>query len=438
MCGLRKAGELVGIFDGTRRLVPFVYHHFPSEGLVLTDLQLKNLPHLNKAYKESDGGGLFVLVHHNGAKYWRFSYRYGDKQKTLALGVYPEVSIKEARQRLANAKELLAQGCDPSQQRKLNKLTTILKSENTVRVVALEWLDNQASKLAAITHNKIKRAFENYLFPSLGALPIADVTAIHLLAALRKLEAQGKYETAHRLRAWSGAVFRHAILTERCDRNPAVDLRGDALKAVKSQRRRALLVSQLPVFLRKLNDPSVRIEFRTRLALRLLLQTFVRPGELRGAAWDEFDFDKAEWRIPAHRMKMKEEHIVPLSVEAVATLRALQEISGYGVLVFPCVGKPNKPMSENTLCKAIQEYLGFPVTAAGFRATATSALLELGWPAHVLDRQLAHRERKQVFGAYSHMAQYMPERRAMMSAWGAHLEVLEHGALVVPLMQRVA
>ncbi len=399
---------------------------------MLTDTEVRNLPPKTKQYKVADGGGMYLDVRPTGAKYWRLKYRIGGKEKLLALGVYPAIGIKEARKRRDDAKRQIDDGIDPGLQRKVEKLTAVLSAANTFESVALEWHGQHAKRWAPITSGKIKAALETYAFPFIGVLPIADVTPAALLAMIRKIEAMEKHETAHRLRSWCSQIFRYAILTQRCDRDPAGDLRG-ALKTAKAQHRAALPAADLPAFLRKLEDPAVSIEYRTRLALRLQVLTFVRPGELRAAAWSELDTAKAEWRIPAERTKMGDEHIVPLSAQALAVIEKLKPLTGHGTLLFPCVGKPAKPMSDNTLCKAIQDYLGFPVTAHGFRATATSTLLELGWLAHIIDRQLGHRERKQVFGAYSHMAQYMEERRRMMQAWGDHLDALESGAKVIPL-----
>lgn len=404
---------------------------------MLTDRAIINLGAKEKPYRVSDGGGLYIEIRPDGSKYWRQAYRFGSKQKTIAHGVYPTVSLKEARKKRDEAKQLLADGFDPGQQRKVEKLTAVLSAANTFEAVALEWQEQHAKRWAAITANKIKTALTTYAYPSIGALPIADVTPAAILAMLRKVEVTGKHETAHRLRSWCSQVFRYAILTMRCERDPAADVKG-ALKTSKTTHRAALPAADLPLFLRKLNDPAVRMEYRTRLALRLQVLTFVRPGELRAAAWSEFDTEKGEWRIPASRTKMKDEHIVPLSSQAVVIVEELKKLTGRCTLVFPCVGKPDKPMSENTLCAALQTGLGFPVTAHGFRATATSTLLELGWPAHVIDRQLGHRERKQVFGAYSHMAQYIEERRKMMQAWGDHLEALERGAMVIPFGRSAA
>ncbi len=399
---------------------------------MLTDTEARNLQAKEKAYKATDGAGMYLEVRPNGAKYWRLFYRFAGKQKTLALGVYPDVSIKDARKRRDTAKRQIDEGIDPAQQRKVDKLTAVLSSANTFQAVAIEWQEHHAKRWAPITANKVKVALATYAFPSIGALPIAEITPAAILALLRKVEAAGRHETAHRLRSWCSQIFRFGILTMRCERDPAGDVKG-ALKTSKTVHRAALPATELPAFLRKLDDPAVRVEYRTRLALRFLALTFVRPGELRGADWSEFDLEKQEWRIPGSRTKMKEEHIVPLSSQAASVIADLKKLTGAYRLLFPCAGNPKKPMSENTLCAALQTGLGFPVTAHGFRATATSTLLELGWPAHVIDRQLGHRERKQVFGAYSHMAQYLEERRKMMQAWGDHLEALESGAKVIPI-----
>jgi len=397
---------------------------------MLTDRAIINFCAKVKPYRVSDGGGLYIEVRPDGSKYWRQAYRFAGKQKTIAHGVYPNVTLKDARRKRDEAKALLESGLDPAQQRKVEKLTAVLSSANTFEAVAIEWQQQHEQRWAPITANKIKAGMRAHVFPSIGALPISDVTPAAILAMLRKVESGGRHETAHRLRSWCSQVFRYGVLTMRCDRDPAADVRG-ALKTAKIKHRAALSSAELPAFMRKLDDPAARVEYRTRLALRLLVLTFVRPGELRAASWSEFDFDKAEWRIPGVRTKMRDEHFVPLSTQALSVLEELKKLTGHGELLFPCVGKPKKPMSENTLCAALQNGLGFPVTAHGMRATATSSLLELGWLAHLIDRQLGHRERSQVFGAYSHMAQYLEERRRMMQAWGDHLAEIERGAKII-------
>lgn len=407
---------------------------------MLTDKEISNFAGESKPYRKADGEGLYLEVKPNGQKYWRWAYRFAGKQKTLALGVYPAVKAKEARQKRADAKALLEQNIDPSQQKKIVKLTAHLSAANTFETVAREWHGNREDSLATKTRNKTIAALETYVFPKIGALPIEAIEPAHLLAVILPIDKDGKGETARRVRAWIDAIFRYAILHGKVKINPAADLRsGEVLKPAKEKHRASLPIADLPTFLRSIDDPAKRVDYRTRLALRLLVLTFVRPGELNWAMWNEFDTEAKEWRIPAERipgegkgMKMKEEHIVPLSDPAIAVLEQLRPLTGDYKFLFPCIGRPGEAgMSENTLRLAIQKGLGYPVTAHGFRATATSALLELGWPAHVIDKQLAHRERRgATFGAYSHQAEYLTERRKMMKAWGDYLQSLESGAKV--------
>lgn len=406
---------------------------------MLTDKEIANLKGREKTYRISDGEGLYLEVRPSGAKYWRLAYRYAGKQKTLALGIYPTTGLKAARQKRIEAKALLEENIDPGVQRKVEKLTAHLSSANTFEAITREWHAKRESRLAEITANKTITALESHVFPMLGRLPIEAIEPAHILAVVTAIDAKGKGETARRVRAWIEAVFRYAIVTQRLKTNPASEIRsGEVLKPSKEKHLESLPITQLPAFLRSLEDPAKRVDYRTRLALRLLVLTFVRPGELNWAMWTEFNIASKEWRIPPERvegkgrgMKMREEHIVPLSEQALAILEKLRPLTGNYRFLFPCKGSPTKGMSENTLRLAIQKGLGFPVTAHGFRATATSALLELGWDAHVIDRQLAHRERKKVFGAYSHQAEYMLERRRMMQAWADHLDKLEQGAEII-------
>lgn len=410
---------------------------------MLTDKEISALKSAEKAYKKTDGAGLFLEVKPDGAKYWRLAYRFAGKQKTLALGVYPAVSAKEARRKRDDAKALLEQNIDPGQQRKVEKLTAHLSAANTFEAIAREWFANREDTLAAKTRTKTLAALETYAFPKIGALPIDSIEPAHILAVIKPIDKDGKGETARRVRSWIDAVFRYAIGNVKLKTNPAADLRpSEVLKPAKEKHLASLPIGQLGEFLRTLDDPAKRVDYRTRLALRLLMLTFVRPGELNWAMWSEFDTEAKEWRIPAERipgegrgMKMREEHIVPLSDRAVAVLEQLRPLTGAYKFLFPCIGRPGEAgMSENTLRLAIKNGLGFPVTAHGMRATATSALLELGWPAHVIDKQLAHRERRgATFGAYSHQAEYLSERRKMMQAWADHLTALEQGAKIVPI-----
>lgn len=415
---------------------------------MLTDKAISGLKSQEKPYRVSDSGGLYIEVRPDGSKYWRQAYRFAGKQKTLAHGVYPTIGLKEARKRRDDAKELLDQNIDPGQQRKVEKLTAKLSAANTFETIGREWHDNRKGGLTKKTVNRTIAALETYVFPKIGALPISSIDPAHVLAVILPIDKNGNGETARRVRAWIDAIFRYAIQHGKVKLNPAADLRsGEVLRPTKEKHLASLPIAEIPSFLRTLNDLTKKIDYRTRLALRLLLLTFVRPGELNWAMWSEFNCDTKEWRIPAERikgegrgMKMREEHIVPLSDQAISVIEELRPLTGDYKFMFPCIGRPGEAgMSENTLRRAIQKGLGFPVTAHGMRATATSALLELGWPAHVIDKQLAHRERRgATFGAYSHQAEYLPERRKMMQAWGDHLQALEAGASVIPIGRSAA
>ena len=416
---------------------------------MLTDKAISGLRGQGKAYRVSDSGGLYIEVKPDGSKYWRQAYRFAGKQKTLAHGVYPLIGLKEARKRRDDAKAMLEQGIDPGQQRKVEKLTAKLSAANTFEAIAREWHENREDGLAKRTAKKTVTALETYTFPIIGALPIESIEPAHILAVILPIDKSGKGETARRVRSWIDAIFRYAIQHGKVKINPASELRsGEVLRPAREKHLASLPIADIPAFLRSLEDPAKRVDYRTRLALRLLLLTFVRPGELNWAMWSEFNTKAKEWRIPAERvkgegrgMKMKEEHVVPLSDQAIATLELLRPLTGTGKFVFPCTGRPGEAgMSENTLRNAIQKGLGFPVTAHGMRATATSALLELGWPAHVIDKQLAHKERQAgaTFGAYSHQAEYLPERRKMMKAWATHLTALEKGTNVVAIKSKAA
>jgi len=415
---------------------------------MLTDKAVSGLKAQDKAYRVSDSGGLYIEVKPDGQKYWRQAYRFAGKQKTLAHGVYPTIGLKEARKRRDDAKALLDQNIDPGQQRKVEKLTAKLSAANTFEAIAREWHDNRADGLAAKTANKTISALETYVFPKVGALPIETIEPSHIRAVILPIDHDGKGETARRVRSWIDAVFRYAIQHGKIKINPAAELRsGEVFKPAKEKHLASLPIAQLPDFLRAVDNPAKRVDYRTRLAIRLLILTFVRPGELNWAMWSEFNTEAKEWRIPPERiegkgkgMKMREEHVVPLSDQAIAVLELLRPLTGHSKFLFPCIGRPGEAgMSENTMRVAIQKGLGFPVTAHGMRATATSALLELGWPAHVIDRQLAHRERRGAsFGAYSHQAEYLPERRKMMQAWANHLNALEGGSKIVAIKSRAA
>jgi integrase len=385
----------------------------------LSDAKTRNAKPRPKPYKIADGDGLFLLITPSGSKYWRLKYFFAGKEKLLALGVYPEVSLSDARERRVQARKVLAAGRDPGEAKKVAKQTVAIKSANTFEVVAREWFDNRKPQWAETTVRPKLARLERYILPTLGSRPISEITAPEVLAMLRVVEAKGTHETTRRLMEMCGQIFMYAIATARAERNPIPDLRG-ALKSPIRKHYSYLKASDLPAYLKRL-DAYDGYEI-TKLALRLLLLTFVRTTELRGARWNEIDWKKAEWRIPPERMKMKEMHVVPLSRQALSVLRELQGRSGNREHVFPNQHNPANCMSENTMLFALYR-MGYHsrATGHGFRSTASTILNEQGFRADVIERQLAHSERDNVRAAYNH-AQYLPERRQMMQWWADYLD----------------
>jgi integrase len=385
----------------------------------LSDTKVRNAKPRAKPFKIADGEGLFLLITPAGSKYWRLKYFFAGKERLLALGVYPEITLSDARERRFQARKVLAAGNDPSETKKEAKRLVALKTANSFEVVAREWLENRNHEWAPITAEATRGRLERYILPKLGQRPIADISAPEVLTMLRSVEHRGALDTAQRVMRICGQVFMYAIATGRAERNPVPDLRG-ALKAPIVQHRAFLKESELPLFLKQLEAYDGHPQ--TPLALRFLLLTFVRTNELRGALWTEIAWDKAEWRIPAERMKMKEQHIVPLSRQAIAVLRELQKLSGYRQYVFPNQHNPATFMSENTMLYALYR-MGYHsrTTGHGFRSTASTILNEHDFRADVIERQLAHTERNSVRAAYNH-AQYLPERRKMMQWWADYLD----------------
>lgn len=385
----------------------------------LSDAKVRNAKPRAKRYKLGDGEGLFLFVMPSGSKYWRLKYFFAGKEKLLALGVYPEVSLADARERRGQARKILAAGNDPAEIKKKAKRLEVLKGANVFESVAREWLERRKHEWASITAEVARARLETYVLPKLGQRPIADITAPEVLTMLRIVEDKGTLETTRRVMSICGQIFMYAIATGRAERNPVPDLRG-ALKTPVVKHYSFLEAGDLPEFLTKLDayDGSSQ----TKLALRLLLLTFVRTNELRGAQWTEIDWNKAEWRIPAERMKMKELHIVPLSKQTIAVLRELEQQTGHRTYVFPNQQNPAKFMSENTMLYALYR-MGYHsrATGHGFRSTASTILNEHGFRADVIERQLAHGERNSVRAAYNH-AQYLGERREMMQWWADYLE----------------
>jgi integrase len=400
--------------------------------MALTDRTVRNAKGRGTPFKLTDGGGLYLLVRPDGARYWRMDYRFAGRRGTLSFGVYPNVSLATARENRDAAKKQIATTIDPGAKRKLDKLAAKIGAGNTFRVVAEEWLAKQRrEQRAAVTLNK-KRWLFDFAFPDIGNRPVAEITAPELLTVLRRVEVRGRYETARRLRGACGQVFRYAIATGRAERDPSADLRG-AITAPKVRHRAAVTDPQaIGALLRAIDGYNGQPT--TLAALKLAPLVFVRPGELRQAEWSEFDLDAAEWRIPAEKMKMRLPHRVPLSRQVIEILQDLHPITGGGRYLFPSSQSYQRPMSENTLNAALRR-LGFSkeeMTTHGFRSTASVRLNEMGkWNADAIERQLAHQEADGVRRAYMHAAEYWAERREMMQIWADQLDLWREGGKVV-------
>tara|TARA_R110001583_G_C5671067_1_gene411140 strand:+ start:11392 stop:12636 length:1245 start_codon:yes stop_codon:yes gene_type:complete len=405
----------------------------------LTDTAIRQAKAAEKPYKMTDGDGLFLLVQPSGGKLWRFDYRINGKRRTLAIGAYPAVTLAAARKALVGARETLATGVDPSDAKKEAKRAAKVAASNSFEAVTRAWWEKWKSDRTEGTAHAAMRALEMHVFPKIGNKPVTGVKPMDILELLRPLESRGTTDMLKRVRARIGEVYIHAIANGLAISNPCEGLH-KAVKPHTSQHRPALRLGEIRDFFIRLE--AVRLSVPVKLALRLLVLTFVRPGELRCALWDEFDLDAGVWTVPAERdrtrgltgMKMKEEHLVPLSRQTVAALRELQNHSAGRDLLFPNRNGQGRPISDGTLNKALwaMGYEPGQVTGAGFRTTATGALLEMGFRPDIIDRQLAHRERKEVFAAYSHHAQFMAERKTMMQAWADHLDVLQRGAKIIP------
>jgi integrase len=401
--------------------------------MMLTDAKCKNTKGNPAGIRKlTDGGGLYLWVYPDGRKYWRFRYWLAKKEKSLSLGVYPETGLKQARERRDDERRRLDNNLDPGAERRADKIRLAVAAANSFEVVAREWFAKQARTWVPGHADDVLRRLERNAFPALGRRPISEIEAPELLAALRPMEERGANDLAHRVLQVCGQVFRYGIATGRCSRNLAADLRG-ALTPHKKKHQAAVRPEEFPNLLRAIAGYETIGDKQTRLALELLVLTFTRTNELIGAMWNEFDVDAGIWVVPAERMKMKTEHLVPLSPPAVAILAELKEIGGGSRFVFPGRNR-DKPISNNTLLFALYR-LGFKgkMTGHGFRAVASTMLNEMGkFRPDVIERQLAHSERNEVRGAYNR-AEYLPERKKMMQAWAKHVETLRQGANVIPL-----
>lgn len=384
----------------------------------------------DRKYKLAAGGGLYLEVMPSGAKYWRWKYRHNGAEKRIALGVFPDVSLADARQLRDEERAKLRDGIDPAAERRSRKAAARLGAGGTFRELADEWLAKQKASLAPVTYGKAEWLLT--LLAPLHVLPIANIGAPEVLAALRRIEATGTIETAHRARQKAGAVFRYAVATGRAQRDPTMDLRG-ALAPVVTKSHAAItdpakIAELLHAIDGYIGQPT------TAAALKLAPMLFVRPGNLRAMEWAEIDLDAAEWRIPAGKMKMRDPHVVPLPSQAVAILRELHPLTGVRGYVFPSLRTPDRPLSENTVNAALRRlgYTTEQMTGHGFRALASTRLNEMGWSPDVIERQLAHAERNKVRAVYNR-AQYLAERTKMMQAWADYLDGLRTSANVVPI-----
>jgi integrase len=399
----------------------------------LTDLAIKRSLAGPKIIKLSDGGGLQLWLTPDGAKRWRLAYRFGGSQKTFAIGVYPEVGLKDAREAREAAKKILAHGQDPSQVKKAAKVAQNELGANSFAAVAEELLEKKRRDgKAAATLRKFEW-FMSFAFPALGSRPIREISARDVLTVLKEVEARGTHETARKLRTAIGDVFRYAIARARAENDPTTALRGALVTPTVTPRAAIVGPSAFGGLLRAIEDYQGAIE--TRTALELLALTFVRPGELRAAEWVEFDLDGAVWEIPARRMKMRKAHRVPLASRAVEVLKELQKSTGQSRFLFPSVRSMSRCMSENTLNAALRR-MGFKnedMTSHGFRASASSMLNESGlWNADAIERQLAHVDGDSVRRAYAR-AEFWDERVRMMSWWAERCDELRRGGIVAPL-----
>ncbi|MES2404922.1 MAG: integrase arm-type DNA-binding domain-containing protein [Pseudomonadota bacterium] len=407
----------------------------------LTALATRKAEPRHKPYKLAAGGGLYLEVMPTGAKYWRWKYRYGGKEKRIALGVFPEISLARAGELRDEARAQLRGGIDPASQRKLDKLAGHLAAENSFEAIAREWLDTRSGEWMPDQSTKVRAWLENHVFPWIGDKPVAELEAPEVLSMLRRLVKRGTLNTAGRIRETVSAIFRYAIATGRAKRDPAADLR-DALPKADARNFAAIIEPKEVAELLRAID-GYQGHPVTLAALRLAPLLFQRPGELRAMEWSEVDLDEAEWRIPSSHRKLRKAakenprtppHIVPLASQAVAILRELQRLTGNGPLVFPGVRTRHRPMSENTVNAALRRlgYTTEQMTGHGFRHMASTRLNELGWNPDAIERQLSHRDRDSIRGTYN-LAQYMDERQRMMQAWADYLDALKQGSNVVPI-----
>lgn len=389
----------------------------------LTDTAIKSAKPRDTDYKLADEKGMYLLIKKSGGKYFRFDYRFAGKRKTLALGVYPETSLKEARDKRDDARKLISNNLDPIEVKKTQKLQLKAETDNTLKAVATEWHEKLKSKWSANHADRKWHYLEKDVFPTFGNTPINNISPRELLTLLEKIQARGAIDVAHRIKGLCGEVFRYGIYTDRCDRDPTQDIKGVLIP--KRNKHMATITNPKKVgeLLRAIDGYDGDIT--TKFALELTPYVMLRPGELRSAEWSEIDLAAKQWKIPAEKMKMSRPHIIPLAKQVIEILKKMQPITGDGKYVFPSVRSRSRPMSENTITAALRR-MGFSkdeMTAHGFRGMASTLLHENGFKSEIIEIQLAHAERNKVKAAYNH-AEYLPERIEMMVWWADYLDEL--------------
>lgn len=405
--------------------------------MALTNTEILNVKPQSKAFKLYDEQGLFLRVTPTGGKWWRFKYRFDGKEKLLSLGTYPDVSLASARERRDQVRKLIASNppIDPSGKRKDDKAERLANKSNTFELWAGKWWQHWQTSKSPRHAEYVKRRLESDVYPRIGNLPINEIAAEHIVDAVKAIAARGALDIAKRAHQTIGQVFRYAIAHGRdskATRNPAADIRtSDIIETRKKENYARIEIKELPQLLRAI-DASSSLPL-TRLAVKLMALTFVRTSELIGARWSEFDLEAAQWRLPADRMKMKTPHIVPLSRQTIHVIELLKNLTGNGEMVFPNQNNHSKPMSNNTILKAL-EVMGYKgrMTGHGFRGLASTALHEQGFDHQHIELQLAHQERNEVSAAYNH-ALYLKQRGTMMQQWADYLDELKAGAKIIPI-----
>ena len=395
----------------------------------LTETAIKKTKPKDKPFKLSDGKGLYLLINPSGSKLWRWKYRVLDKEKVMPLGTYPDVSLAQARENMGQARKLHAAGEDPMAIRKANKVATRTAAENSFETVARLWWAHWKPARSEQHAGQVMRRFEVNVFPQLGARPVSEIQAPELVAMLKVIEARGVNDLAKRALQTSSQVFRYAIAHGLAQRNPATDIKpSDVIASRKKKNLARIDGKELPELLRHID--AYRGAAITRIAMKLMAMTFVRTTELIAARWTEFDLENARWDIPAERMKMRTPHIVPLSAQAVNLLKTLQLITGHSLLLFPGERDHKKPMSNNTILKALDR-MGYKgrMTGHGFRGVASTLLHEMGFDHAHIELQLAHQERDAVSAAYNH-ATYLTQRAKMMQDWSDYLDSCTTGKVL--------